>query len=67
MPPFTCNVSPVMYEAGSDDIKATHDRLTKLGVNISPVKDGRKPNTLVSTIKSHTCNITTLLIQHLYA
>ena len=50
-----------------EDIKATHDRLTGLGVNISPVKDGRKPNTLVSTIKSHTCNIPTLLIQHLSA
>ena len=48
-----------------EDLKASHLRLTDLGVDISPVKEGRKPNTLVSTIKSHTCNIPTLLIEHL--
>ena len=41
------------------------DRLTALGVEASEVKEGRKPNTLVSTIKSNTCNIPTLFIQHL--
>ena len=47
------------------DIKKTHTRLVSEGVEISDVKDGRKPNTLVATIKSHTCNIPTLLIEHL--
>ena len=47
------------------DIKATYDRLTSAGVEVTEVKEGRKPNTLVATVKSHTCNIPTLLIQHL--
>ena len=47
------------------DIKKTHARLLSEGVEISDVKNGRKPNTLVATIKSHTCNIPTLLIEHL--
>jgi len=47
------------------DIKKTHARLVSEGVEISDVKDGRKPNTLVATIKSHTCSIPTLLIEHL--
>ena len=47
------------------DIKKTHSRLVSEGVEISDVKDGRKPKTLVATIKSHTCNIPTLLIEHL--
>ena len=48
------------------DIKATYDRLISEDLEVSEVIDGRKPNTLVSTVKSHTCNIPTLLIQHLY-
>ena len=48
-----------------EDLEATHKRLTQLGIEATPVKEGRKPNTLVSTIKSHTCNIPTLFIQHL--
>jgi catechol 2,3-dioxygenase-like lactoylglutathione lyase family enzyme len=47
------------------NIKKTHARLMSEGVEISDVKDGRKPSTLVATIKSHTCNIPTLLIEHL--
>ena len=47
------------------DIKKTHARLVSEEVEISDVKDGRKPKTLVATIKSHTCNIPTLLIEHL--
>jgi len=47
------------------DIKATYDRLISEDLEVSEVVDGRKPNTLVSTVKSHTCNIPTLLIQHL--
>ena len=48
-----------------EDLEATHARLTELGIEASEVKEGRKPNTLVSTIKSNTCNIPTLFIQHL--
>ena len=47
------------------DIKKMHARLVSEGVEISDVKDGRKPKTLVATIKSHTCNVPTLLIEHL--
>ena len=47
------------------DIKATYDRLISEDLEVSEVIDGRKPNTLVSTVKSHTCNVPTLLIQHL--
>ena len=47
-----------------ESIKETHKRLTKEGVNITPIKDGLKENTLVATIKSHTHNVPTLLIEH---
>ena len=47
------------------DIKATQKRLLSEGVEMTEVKNGRKPNTLVTTVKSHTCNIPTLLIQQL--
>ena len=47
------------------NIKKMHARLVSEGVEISNVKDGRKPKTLVATIKSHTCNVPTLLIEHL--
>ena len=47
------------------DIKKMHARLVSEGVEISDVKDGRKPKTLVATVKSHTCNVPTLLIEHL--
>jgi len=47
------------------DIKITYNRLISEGVEVTEVKEGRKPNTLVATVKSHTCNIPTLLIQHL--
>ena len=47
------------------DIKKTHKRLVKAGISITDIKDGRKPKTLVATIKSHCANIPTLLIEHL--
>ena len=47
-----------------ESIKETHKRLTKEGVDITPIKDGLKENTLVATIKSHTHNVPTLLIEH---
>ncbi|MBK49431.1 MAG: glyoxalase-like domain protein [Chloroflexi bacterium] len=48
-----------------EDLYATHSRLLSEGLEVTDVKDGRKPNTLVATVKSHTVNIPTLLIQHL--
>jgi len=49
-----------------EDLKATHQRLVKEGIEISEVKAGRKENTLVCTVKSDTCNVPTLLIEHLF-
>ena len=45
-------------------IKETHKRLLDEGVDITPIKEGIKENTLVATIKSHTHNVPTLLIEH---
>ena len=47
------------------NIKKTHKRLLDAGINVTDIKDGRKPNTLVATIKSHCSNVPTLLIEHL--
>jgi catechol 2,3-dioxygenase-like lactoylglutathione lyase family enzyme len=47
-----------------DSINEAHKRLTREGVEISPIKEGLKENTLVATIKSHTNNVPTLLIEH---
>ena len=49
----------------TNDIEAAHNRLLQSGVEITDIKKGRKPKTLVATIKSHTSNIPTLLIEHL--
>ena len=46
------------------NIKDAHKRLTEEDVDISPIKEGIKENTLVATIKSHTHNVPTLLIEH---
>ena len=48
-----------------ENIKEAHKRLIDSGVEITPVKKGLKENTLVSTIKSHTHNVPTLLIEHI--
>jgi len=48
-----------------DSIEEAHNRLTNKGVEVTPIKKGIKDNTLVATIKSHTSNIPTLLIEHL--
>ena len=47
------------------NIDDAYQRLVKEGVNITPVQKGIKENTLVATIKSHTHNVPTLLIEHL--
>ena len=46
-------------------IKGAHERLVKEGVEITEIKQGIKEDTLVATIKSHTNNVPTLLIEHL--
>ena len=48
-----------------ENIKEAHKRLIDNGVEMTPIKKGLKENTLVSTIKSHTHNGPTLLIEHI--
>jgi len=48
----------------TDDIEATHTRLSEQGVEISDIRDGRKAGTRVCTAKSHTLGVPTLLIEH---
>ena len=48
-----------------DSIEDAHKRLVSIGVEVTPIKEGLKKGTLVATIKSHTCNVPTLLIEHL--
>ena len=48
-----------------DDIKETHNRLVSEGIDVTPVKEGIKENTLVATVNSHACNVPTLIIEHL--
>ncbi len=47
------------------DIEKAHQRLLDEGVKVTPIQRGVKEKTLVATIKSHTQNVPTLLIQHL--
>lgn len=44
------------------DIEATHARLNAAGVRISKIREGRKPDTRVCTVKSHCLDVPTLLI-----
>ena len=48
-----------------ESIEDTHKRLVSEGVEVSDIKTGLKENTLVATVKSHTHNVPTLIIQHL--
>ena len=47
-----------------ESIKDAHERLVSKGVEVTEIKKGLKENTLVVTIKSHTHNVPTLLIEH---
>ena len=49
---------------GVESIEEAHKRLISEGVDVTPIKEGLKENTLVATIKSHTHNVPTLLIEH---
>jgi catechol 2,3-dioxygenase-like lactoylglutathione lyase family enzyme len=48
----------------TDDIETTHARLTDSNVEVSDIRDGRKPGTRVCTAKSHSLGVPTLLIEH---
>ena len=48
-----------------DNIEEAHKRLEKAGVEITPIKKGIKEKTLVATVKTHTHNVPTLLIEHI--
>jgi catechol 2,3-dioxygenase-like lactoylglutathione lyase family enzyme len=45
------------------DIDATHARLASAGVDVSEVRNGRKPGTRVMTVRNGTCGVPTLLVQ----
>ena len=47
-----------------ESIKDAHERLVSKGVEVTEIKKRLKENTLVATIKSHTHNVPTLLIEH---
>ena len=46
------------------NIEDTYQRLVDEGVDVTPVQKGIKENTFVATIKSHTHDVPTLLIEH---
>ena len=48
----------------TDDIDGLNARLSEAGLDLSEVRDGRKPGTRVCTVRSGTCGVPTLLIQH---
>lgn len=48
----------------TEDIEAMQARLANAGVDVSEVREGRKPGTRVCTVKSHCANVATLLIEH---
>jgi catechol 2,3-dioxygenase-like lactoylglutathione lyase family enzyme len=48
----------------TEDIMATQKRLSEAGIDVSDVREGRKPGTQVCTVKSHCANVATLLIEH---
>ena len=47
------------------DIEKARLRLVDEGVEVTPIQKGVKEKTLVATVKSHTQNVPTLLIQHI--
>jgi catechol 2,3-dioxygenase-like lactoylglutathione lyase family enzyme len=45
------------------DMDAARERLVGDGVDVSEIRNGRKPGTRVMTVRSHTCKIPTLLLE----
>ena len=50
---------------GCKRYKKAHQRLLDEGIEVTPIQKGVKEKTLVASVKSHTQNVPTLLIQHL--
>jgi catechol 2,3-dioxygenase-like lactoylglutathione lyase family enzyme len=48
----------------SSKLEETHTRLLEVGVEVSDIREGRKPGTRVCTVKSHALGVPTLLIEH---
>jgi predicted enzyme related to lactoylglutathione lyase len=48
----------------SSNLDETHTRLLEVGVEVSGIREGRKPGTRVCTVKSHALGVPTLLIEH---
>ena len=48
----------------SSNLDETHKRLLEVGVEVSDIREGRKPGTRVCTVKSHALSVPTLLIEH---
>jgi predicted enzyme related to lactoylglutathione lyase len=48
----------------TDDIDAAYHRMQAAGIEVSEVREGRKPKTRVCTVKTHCANVPTLLIEH---
>lgn len=44
------------------DVAAAHARMKAAGIELSEVRDGRRPGTQVFTVQSHTVNVPTLVI-----
>ena len=47
----------------SADLDAWHHSLTDSGVQLSAIRDGRKPGTRVASLKSHCLGLPALLLQ----
>lgn len=45
------------------DVEATRARLVAAGVDVSDIRNGRKPGTRVMTVRSGTCGIQTILLE----
>lgn len=45
------------------DADVTHARLAAAGLNVSEVRDGKKPGTRVFTVRDRTCGIPTLMVE----
>lgn len=48
----------------TNDIDAAQQRMRMAGIDVSEVREGRKPNTRVCTVKTHCAQVPTLLIEH---
>ena len=48
----------------SHDIDASQKRMREAGIEVSDVREGRKPGTRVCTVKSHAGGVATLIIEH---